>query len=481
MKDESSHLIKSIASASLYIASAIIRSTTLSLISLLSRTGWTFDFPSAQREGIANDQLNEAADAALTDDESWYVTSSDLDFFRYHAEGSGATSGASPWEVLMEKEIPNVLRYTAWRRLLPSGKTEYKSISVGPDATAEEFMDLYLDDDVRPSWDTLISDHAVLEHGNFERREQVVRWTRKFPFSFLSDREYCIARRMFKKEGEDGKYDLYGISKAINHPRAPPTKAVKMDVFYSMWRSRTVECPWGLGKPAVETLLLHHEQFKIPENLARFAVRHGMWGFVRNMTQAVPSFVAARRSKGVPSTSPDPSAYGAGHEPNPPEGRRHRLQQLSSSTGNANANANSMSNGRRSFSSSSISQGSHCEDNGASSTYRQMRGLMIDDPVGPLGGQPWRKSYCGTPQVPTKSPQAPAKLRGLAAFAIASTVALIARRTSSGLSAHGDSGSRLNRSASYALPPSASKAKKGRGMTHHQSIAELKTMVETDE
>jgi hypothetical protein len=27
--------------------------------------------------------------------------------------------GASPWEILMEKEIPNCIKYQAWRRLLP--------------------------------------------------------------------------------------------------------------------------------------------------------------------------------------------------------------------------------------------------------------------------------------------------------------------------------------------------------------------------
>lgn len=62
----------------------------------------------------------------------------------------------------------------------------------------------------------------------------------------------------------------------MDHLRAPNNPdVVRCDVFYSMWRSRSVECPWGSGRPACETLLLHHEQFKIPENLARFAVKHG--------------------------------------------------------------------------------------------------------------------------------------------------------------------------------------------------------------
>lgn len=47
----------------------------------------------------------------------------------------------------------------------------------------------------------------------------------------------------------------------MDHPRAKGSgDVVRCDVFYSMWRSRTVECPWGSGKPACETLLLHHEQ-----------------------------------------------------------------------------------------------------------------------------------------------------------------------------------------------------------------------------
>ena len=44
-------------------------------------------------------------------------------------------------------------------------------------------------------------------------------------------------------------------------------------------------------------VLLHHEQFKIPENLARFAVKAGMGGFVKKMGPAVVNFVANRRQR----------------------------------------------------------------------------------------------------------------------------------------------------------------------------------------
>lgn len=83
---------------------------------------------------------------------SRYVGEKDLAFFKYHAIKDGETQGASQWEVMFDKDIPNVIRYTAWRRTLPDGKTEYKSVTIAPDVTAEEFMDMYLDDDFRQNW-----------------------------------------------------------------------------------------------------------------------------------------------------------------------------------------------------------------------------------------------------------------------------------------------------------------------------------------
>lgn len=66
---------------------------------------------------------------------------------------------------------------------------------------------------------------------------------------------------------------------AVTHPREyRNSSVVRMDTFWSHWQSRAAECPWGSGKPATETVLLHHEDFKIPERLARFAVIHGGLG-----------------------------------------------------------------------------------------------------------------------------------------------------------------------------------------------------------
>jgi len=337
--------------------------------------GWHFDFPSADRPGVPSG----CQTTNTTAEDNWYVGEKDLAFFQYHGEGTGATQGASPWEILMEKEIPNCIKYQAWRRLLPNGKTEYKTISICADATSQEFMDLYLDDCSRPTWDTMITHHEVLEHGDFSKRQQVVRWIRKFPFSFITDREYIIARR-FYKQGEN----LYGITKAVDHPRAPANSSVvRMDVFYSMWRSRNVPCPWSSGRPAVETLLLHHEQFKIPENLSRFAVRHGMWGFVKKMSQMVPCFVTARREKGVDPFSPDPDAFGSSFSPNPPLSRYVTSKSISS------------------FSASSCS----CSDNSDT-------GSECDSTYTVAAAAYGKRSFYK-------------KLRSLATFAISSSVALL--------------------------------------------------------
>jgi hypothetical protein len=65
------------------------------------------------------------------------------------------------------------------------------------------------------------------------------------------------------------------------------------------------------GKPATKTQLLHLEDFNIPENLSRFAVKQGMWGFIKTMTPHMHDFIAARRARGVQPNEPDPHAFGA--------------------------------------------------------------------------------------------------------------------------------------------------------------------------
>jgi len=263
------------------------------------RDAWLLVCERTQARGVADGCGN----ADESDSIQWYVSLSDLKLFQDAVD----TNNAGEWEKMFEKSFEGC-SYVAWRRRRPNGRTEYKSITIAENATCNEFMDFYLDDDTRPKWDGLVSTHDLLESAyGVKDRCQVVRWIRSFPFAFISDREYVIARRVF--HGCDKK-ELYGITKSIEHPSAPlQDGVVRMHDFYSMWRSRTVPCPKGTDRPACETTLLHYEDFGIPENLARFAVRHGMGGFVSNMVPYMSQFIANRRSRCKPSEF-DSEAYG---------------------------------------------------------------------------------------------------------------------------------------------------------------------------
>lgn len=139
-----------------------------------------------------------------------YVTDKDLEFFKERMEQPGEVQGAGQWEHMVYKDFGS-FTYEAWRRsltvrlsacfsrqlesvvamlweaagrpapgaftsvqihfrsawkgakrvlvhadehfvCLQNGKTEYKSVTVAEDSTAEEFMDFYLDDDTRTTW-----------------------------------------------------------------------------------------------------------------------------------------------------------------------------------------------------------------------------------------------------------------------------------------------------------------------------------------
>lgn len=261
-------------------------------------TGARFEWPHPATAAAAPAPTNAAA---ATTEDAWYVGDKDLAEFKWTLEG-GRPAGASDWELMMQKQWPGCT-YTAWRRTIAGGKSEYKSVTISEDATAEEFMDFYLDDQTRMTWDSMISETQLLESGSGEggaaRRQQVVRWLRTFPFAFISQREYIIARSFFR-DPSDGS--LYAVTKGlVEHPAAPALPGVvRMEGFHSHWRSRTVPCPHGSGRPAVETVLLHFEDFRINERLARFSVRHGMSGFVKGMIPAVQRFVAERRLRCSP-------------------------------------------------------------------------------------------------------------------------------------------------------------------------------------
>jgi len=248
--------------------------------------------------------------------ENWIVSGKDLAFFQRHLgegkDGESATAHTGgPWEIMMKKEIPGLVRYTAWRRSLRNGSTEYKSVTLSGGVSAKEFMDFYLDDAWRPKWDNLLSYAKILENIDPAQRKQVMIWRRNFPFNFISEREYVFARRLFK----DDK-DLIAVTKSVGEDYEHPDldvednrKVVRIDSYYSMWRSRDVPNPWDAGSPACETVLLHHEDLMVPEHLARLTIKLGMWGFVKNIAHQVQPFVQARRKR-AGMYDDDPEAFG---------------------------------------------------------------------------------------------------------------------------------------------------------------------------
>uniref|UniRef100_A0A061S2V6 Bet v1-like protein n=1 Tax=Tetraselmis sp. GSL018 TaxID=582737 RepID=A0A061S2V6_9CHLO len=225
---------------------------------------------------------------------TWYVTEEDLSFFQGRVESDAEVPGAGRWEEICRNSTTNI-KYHASRRSLPDGTTEYMSTTITRDASAVEMLDFFLNDALRQGWDGLISHTEVLAEGDPSSREQVVRWIRTFPFSFISSREYVLGRRAFRR-GDD----WYGIMRSVDFPGAASESAVRVDRMYSMWRSRTVPSPFGDGGIACETVLLHYEDMKVPEQIARFTVRAGMWNFVKRMAPAMQRFVKQRRKLAGP-------------------------------------------------------------------------------------------------------------------------------------------------------------------------------------
>eukprot|EP00198_Chlamydomonas_reinhardtii_P000894 XP_001690229.1 predicted protein [Chlamydomonas reinhardtii] len=227
----------------------------------------------------------------------WYVNEQDLQYFRLRAEQDVSVPGAGPWTHMMDKEAARVYRYTAHRRALPSGLTEYRSVTVIPDTSPLECR-----------WEGFMVSAEVLEAGDQRLRQQVVRWIRTFPFGFITDREYVIARALFAVTPDGAVHrglppparlmghpsgpsaslsalqvsDLYVVTKSIGHPGAADGqhggKVVTIPEYYSMWR-------------------------------CSMAISMGMSKFVSTMAAAVPGFVAERRRRGLAPTQPDPQPW----------------------------------------------------------------------------------------------------------------------------------------------------------------------------
>ncbi|KAI8475452.1 MAG: hypothetical protein J3K34DRAFT_483100 [Monoraphidium minutum] len=226
----------------------------------------------------------------------------------------GGAAGVDGWSLMMDKHVPGEVKYTSYMRPLPNGTTEYLSATVAPNTTAAEMAEFFADDAERLKWDSMLHRTQLVEPGrNLQRQaEQIILWHRKYPFAFLKDRWYCIARKLFTPPpGSGGSAPHYGVSRVVHSPVAEAYAADEMpgvkriDEFYSMWACHTVPSPWpaadgGAPEPACLTLLLHHDNMRVPESLARVAIRTGMWKFLRAMVAAMRPWVAARRARAAP-------------------------------------------------------------------------------------------------------------------------------------------------------------------------------------
>ena len=178
------------------------------------------------------------------------------------------------WHEMMHKTRDG-MSYRAWRHVLPYGGTEYLSRTVFEDSTVEEMCDFFDDDDVRASWDRLLYRHRVLERDE-KTGAQVVFWERALPV--ISNRDYVFSRRTWK-DGET----YWAVNKGCAHTGTPETPGLKrVDPYFSSWRMRAT-----LGRDgrisAAECILSHFEEQHVNQDVARFAVKCGMWGVVKNM------------------------------------------------------------------------------------------------------------------------------------------------------------------------------------------------------
>jgi len=193
------------------------------------------------------------------------------------------------WTEMMHKKGEG-MSYRAWRHVLPYGGTEYLSRTVFENATVEEMVDFFGCDDTRASWDRLLFRHRVLERDPSTGAE-VVFWERALPV--ISNRDYVFSRRTWK-DGET----YWAITKGCAHADTPEQPGLKrVDPYFSSWRMRAVPGPDGVSLTASECILSHFEEQHVNQDVARFAVKCGMWGVVKNMDGGFRKFQRDREAR----------------------------------------------------------------------------------------------------------------------------------------------------------------------------------------
>lgn len=209
----------------------------------------------------------------------WAVREEDLLAFKHRIDEGYKTE---KWEVVSEKKTDKI-SYIAYRHILPHGGTEYLSRTVVQNSNAEAMHAFYDDDQTRMQWDSMLLSAEEVDKCNITG-STVSLWTRNFP-AWCSQRDYLFCRRNF----DDGEY-LWTITKACLHPSKPEQKTPRrVTEYFSSWRIRTV--PGNDGQlSASECVLIHHEEMGIQQDMARWAIRQGMWGVIKNLVKGYYKF-----------------------------------------------------------------------------------------------------------------------------------------------------------------------------------------------
>jgi len=206
------------------------------------------------------------------------------------------------WDTIIVNSTETI-DYISWRNVKPDGTTAYLSRTVVENTSAYTMMRFYLADEHRPVWDTTFAAADLLDEDEITGAQSVW-WQRKFPL-WCAPRDYVFTRRTFSDNGTD----FYTISKSTEHIGRPEDESgnpKRVNRFESSWRCRP-----AMGKDgelsACEVILYHYEDMHLQPDIARLAVRKGMWPCVKSMAKGIVKFmesfppaILARMPSGLP-------------------------------------------------------------------------------------------------------------------------------------------------------------------------------------
>jgi len=224
---------------------------------------------------------SQPTSAAADDGRNWVLHEDDLTHFKNRVENGKEKNVV--WETIRSDKNDKVQQNT-WRHVLPYGGTEYITLSILENANADELFAFYCCDETRTKWDKMLTGYTHLDHDPVSGSD-CVSWVRDFPANVVSRRDYVFGRRSWI-EGDT----FWTVCKNATHEDLPASsKPKRIDGFYSAWRIRQV-----LGKDgkmsACETLFMHWEEFGIQQDIARFAIRQGLWSMIKNLAVGFKNF-----------------------------------------------------------------------------------------------------------------------------------------------------------------------------------------------